>query len=35
VVGIVSIGDLISAMLAEQAETIDRLKSFVESSYPS
>lgn len=35
VVGIVSIGDLISALLAEQAETIDRLKSFVESSYPS
>ncbi len=35
VVGIVSIGDLVSALLAHQAETIDRLKSFVESSYPN
>jgi CBS domain-containing protein len=35
VVGIVSIGDLVSALLAHQAETIDRLTSFVGSSYPS
>ena len=35
VAGIISIGDLVSALLAQQAETIDRLNSFVGSSYPS
>ena len=34
-VGIISIGDLVSALLAHQAETIDRLTSFVGSNYPS
>lgn len=35
VAGIISIGDLVSALLAQQAETIDRLNSFVGSRYPS
>ena len=35
VVGVISIGDLVRAMLAQQAETIDRLNSFVGASYPS
>jgi CBS domain-containing protein len=35
VVGVISIGDLVSALLAYQAETIDRLNSFVTGGYPS
>lgn len=35
VAGIISIGDLVSALLAQQAETIDRLNSFVGCRYPS
>jgi CBS domain-containing protein len=35
VVGVISIGDLVSALLAQQAETIDRLNSFVGCRYPS
>jgi CBS domain-containing protein len=35
VVGVVSIGDLVRAVLAQQAETISSLKSFIRSDYPS
>ena len=35
VVGVLSIGDLVSAVVAQQAETIQSLKSFIGSDYPS
>ena len=35
VVGLVSIGDLVRAVLAQQAETITSLKSFIGSDYPA
>jgi CBS domain-containing protein len=35
VVGVVSIGDLVRAVLSQQAETISSLKSFIRSDYPS
>jgi CBS domain-containing protein len=35
VVGVLSIGDLVRAVLAEQAETIHNLNSFIGSDYPS
>jgi len=34
VAGVISMGDLICALLAQQAETIDRLNSFVGCKYP-
>ena len=35
VVGLVSIGDLVSAVVAQQVETIASLKSFIGSDYPN
>lgn len=35
VAGVISSGDLIAALLAQQAETIERLNSFVGAGYPS
>ncbi|MDP2008333.1 MAG: CBS domain-containing protein [Rubrivivax sp.] len=35
VVGVVSIGDLVSAVVAQQVETIASLKSFIGSDYPN
>lgn len=35
VVGLVSIGDLVSAVVAQQVETIASLKSFIGSDYPT
>lgn len=35
VVGVVSIGDLVRAVLAQQVETIQSLKSFIGSDYPT
>jgi CBS domain-containing protein len=35
VVGVLSIGDLVGAVVAQQAETIQSLKSFIGADYPS
>ncbi len=35
VIGVVSIGDLVSAVVAQQVETIASLKSFIGSDYPT
>lgn len=35
VIGLVSIGDLVSAVVAQQVETIASLKSFIGSDYPT
>jgi CBS domain-containing protein len=35
VVGVLSIGDLVRAVVAQQAETISSLKSFIGSDYPT
>jgi CBS domain-containing protein len=35
VIGLVSIGDLVRAVVAQQAETITSLKSFIGSDYPT
>ena len=35
IVGLVSIGDLVRAVVAQQAETISSLKSFIGSDYPT
>ncbi|HXW09411.1 MAG TPA: CBS domain-containing protein [Steroidobacteraceae bacterium] len=35
VVGLVSIGDLVRAVVAQQAETINSLKSYIGSDYPT
>jgi CBS domain-containing protein len=35
VVGVLSIGDLVRAVVAQQAETINSLKSFIGSDYPT
>jgi CBS domain-containing protein len=35
VVGVLSIGDLVRAVVAQQAETISALKSFIGSDYPT
>jgi CBS domain-containing protein len=35
IVGLVSIGDLVRAVVAQQAETITSLKSFIGSDYPT
>jgi CBS domain-containing protein len=35
VIGVISIGDLVRAVLAQQAETISSLKSFIASDYPT
>lgn len=35
VVGIVSIGDMVRAIICAQAETIDHLHSYISGSYPS
>lgn len=35
VVGVLSIGDLVRAVVAQQAETINALKSFIGSDYPT
>lgn len=35
VVGVISIGDLVRAVLAQQVETIQSLKSFIGSDYPN
>jgi CBS domain-containing protein len=35
VIGVLSIGDLVRAVLAQQAETISNLKSFIGSDYPT
>lgn len=35
VVGVVSIGDLVAAVLAQQAETIDKLNTMIGASYPT
>jgi CBS domain-containing protein len=34
VVGVLSIGDLVRAVLDQQAETIQSLSSFIDSDYP-
>ncbi len=35
VLGVLSIGDLVRAVVAQQAETISALKSFIGSDYPT
>jgi CBS domain-containing protein len=35
VVGVLSIGDLVRAVVAQQAETINTLKLFIGSDYPT
>jgi CBS domain-containing protein len=35
VIGVLSIGDLVRAVVAQQAETITSLKSFIGSDYPT
>jgi len=35
VIGLVSIGDLVRAVVAQQAETINSLKSYIGSDYPT
>ena len=35
VIGVLSIGDLVRAVVAQQAETISSLKSFIGSDYPT
>ena len=35
VVGLLSIGDLVRAVVAQQAETITSLKSYIGSDYPT
>jgi len=34
-VGIVSIGDLVNAVIADQAHTIDQLHTYIGSKYPA
>jgi CBS domain-containing protein len=34
-VGIVSIGDLVNAVIADQAQTIDQLHTYIGSKYPA
>lgn len=34
-VGIVSIGDLVNAVIADQAQTIDQLQTYIGSKYPA